>query len=327
VVSRAPALARAFVLDVTPRRKLALAADVRGCAVDCLSSQSSPLRRVDLSAAIDDDGVLGRFECVPDPPIELLGRTAGRGFRAALQPLTESGPTGRLLRRMLWDLPILAQVAGQTALLDHDAARAEMTFNRRGTDQCSGWRADGEMMRRVDGNAGILVMPLGPRTTHSLTERWIGRQPALAPMATRRERVLEVGSRDPAGLRDLRGQGPVTVRYRDSYADPDGLSRALHEWTVHTVLADSGLGGSGLAGSGDARFGKFAVEAGRLPWVECPAAGLSAHRLDGHAMADVEQMIGAGFAGISTCTHLNDTLRGLAELPDLIASLESSQTR
>jgi NADH dehydrogenase FAD-containing subunit len=41
-------------------------------------------------------------------------------------------------------------------------------------------------------------------------------------------------------------------------------------------------------------------------------------------MADVEQMIGAGFAGISTCTHLNDTLRGLAELPDLVALLEFS---
>ena len=303
---QAPALARAFVVDVTPRRKLALAADVRGCAADCLSSQSSPLRRVDVNAAIDDDGRLTRFECVPDQPIELLGRTAGRGFRAALQPLIASGPTGRLLRRVLWDLPILAQVAGQTALLDHDAARAEMTFNRRGTDQCSGWRADGEMMQRVDRNAGILVMPLGPRTARGLTEPWLGRQPGLAPMATRRERVLEVGRRDPAG------RVPVTVRYRDSYADPDGLSRALHEWTVHTVLL----------GSADARFGKFTVEAGRLPWVECPAAGLSAHRLEGQAIADVEQMIGAGFAGVSTCTHLNDTLRGLAELPDLVASLE-----
>jgi hypothetical protein len=322
VVPGAPTLARALVLDVLPHRKLALAADLRGCAVDCLSPQSSPLRRVDVSAAIDDDGMLSRFECVPEPPIELLGRSAGRGFRAALQPLTACGPTGRLMRRMLWDLPILAQVAGQTALLDHDAARAEMTFNRRGTDQCSGWRADGEMMQRVDGNAGILVMPLGPRTTHSLTERWLGRQPALAPMATRRERVLEVGSRDPAGPRDLRDQIPVTVRYRDSYADPDGLSRALHEWTVRTVLA-----GSGQGGSGDARFGEFAVEAGRLPWVECPVAGLSAHRLEGHAIADVEQMIGSGFAGISTCTHLNDTLRGLAELPDLVASLESSEIR
>jgi Protein of unknown function (DUF2889) len=77
-----------------------------------------------------------------------------------------------------------------------------------------------------------------------------------------------------------------------------------------------------LTGSGDARFGEFAVEAGRLPWVECPAAGLSAGRLNGRAIADVEQMIGSGFAGVSTCTHLNDTLRGLAELPDLVASLE-----
>ena len=313
----AVALARAFVLDVTPHRTLARSADIRGCAVDCLSSRPSPLRRVDLTAAIDDDGVLSRFDCVPDPVIQLLGQPAGRGFRTALQPLTGSGPNGRLLRRVLWDLPILAQVAGQTALLDHDAARIEIQFNRRGTDQCSGWRADGEMMQRVDRNAGVLVMPLGPRTARGLTERWLGPQPALAPMATRRERVLEVGAREVAGPRGMRDQVPVTIRYRDSYADPDGLSRALHEWTVHTVLTGPG------SGSGEVRFGEFAVEAGRLPWVECPAAGLSARRLDGRAVGDVEQMIGSGFAGISTCTHLNDTLRGLAELPDLIASLES----
>ena len=324
----AVALARAFVLDVTPHRTLARSADVRGGAVDCLSSRPSPLRRVDLTAAIDDDGGLSRFDCVPDPLIQLLGRPAGRGFRAALQPLTGSGPNGRLLRRVLWDLPILAQVAGQTALLDHDAARTEIQFNRRGTDQCSGWRADGEMMQRVDRNAGVLVMPLGPRTARGLTERWLGPQPALAPMATRRERVLEVGAREVAGPRGMPDQVPVTIRYRDSYADPDGLSRALHEWTVHTVLTGSGPGsGSGPgpgpgSGPGEARFGEFAVEAGRLPWVECPVAGLSARRLDGHAIGDVEQMISSGFAGISTCTHLNDTLRTLAELPDLVASLE-----
>ncbi len=297
------AIVRASVLDVVPERALSMAADLRGTSVDIPAGGNDPIRQVDVQASVGADALLTAFSASYAPVPDLVGRSAGRGFRAALDPLAQHGAPGRQLRRLLWDLPILVQVAGQTALLDHGRARAEMQLSRRGTDQCSGWRAEGQMMRQIDRNAGVLVMPLGPITIErSLAARWIPSLPDLPPMATRRSRVLWVEPRD-ANRVDL------TVQFRDSYADPDGIQRALHEWTIRTSLV----------GEGDAAtFAEFAIDAGRLPWVECPIAGGSANRISGRAPAEVEAAVGAEFAGISTCTHLNDTLRTLAEVTDLL---------
>jgi hypothetical protein len=77
---------------------------------------------------------------------------------------------------------------------------------------------------------------------------------------------------------------------------------------------------------GTDRFGVIAAEAGRLPWVECPSAGLSAGRLDRVTPAELDQALGTGFGGISTCTHLNDTLRMLMDVPDLTRDLAASST-
>lgn len=292
---------RASVLDVTPKRPLGFAAEIVGRAVD-RGDDTVLLSTVDTTLAIDDDMAVIRLT-TPVGDLGLVGRSAGRGFRAALDPLRHGTPVERLLRRLLWDVPILAQVAGQTALLDHDAARADLVLDRRGTDQCAGWRADGQMIHQIDRNGGVLVMPLGPRRqATSIAAPWLPGLRPLAPMATRRSRVLEYG---PA-----LGPGRVGVlaRFCDSYADPDAEHRALHEWSVRTDYAPA-----------DGRFGTVSVSAGRLPWVECPLAGTSAARLDGLTPAEVDEALGSGFGGISTCTHLNDTLRSLVDITDLTA--------
>jgi hypothetical protein len=55
-----------------------------------------------------------------------------------------------------------------------------------------------------------------------------------------------------------------------------------------------------------------------LPWVECPAAAASAGRLVGSDVRALRPLVRAEFTGISTCTHLNDQLRELADLPFLL---------
>mgnify|MGYP001546215613 CR=1 FL=1 len=50
------------------------------------------------------------------------------------------------------------------------------------------------------------------------------------------------------------------------------------------------------------------------------AAGGSVTRLVGRGPQDVDQVIGEQFVGPSTCTHLNDLLRMLADVPDLATS-------
>jgi len=54
-----------------------------------------------------------------------------------------------------------------------------------------------------------------------------------------------------------------------------------------------------------------------LPWQECPAAAASAQRLVGIDLAEVVARVRADFVGPSTCTHLNSTLRALADLQAL----------
>ena len=55
-----------------------------------------------------------------------------------------------------------------------------------------------------------------------------------------------------------------------------------------------------------------------LPWTECPRAALSAGRLVGHCLDDLRRFVRADLVGTSTCTHLNDLLRSLADVEPLL---------
>lgn len=249
-------------------------------------------REVEIRAEIATNQELLALDISCEAPTEgLIGRRVASGFRAALSNLSTT-PEHRLLRRMMWDLPILVQVGSQTFLLDHPGARADPVIGLSGSDQCSGWRTGGQMLTQISHSNGVLRMPLTPEVADP-------QEPRLAAMATRRARTLTVTRFDPV---------EVKATYRDSYADPDGVERALHEWVVQAKL------------DGDAtRIAAIRATPGQLPWRECPFAGQSAGRLVGLRFADIEGKVAADFTGTSTCTHLNDTLRTLAEVPDLLA--------
>ena len=121
---------RASVLDVVPRRPLAFAAELTGRAVD-VADGAGELESVEVALSVDDDLTITAFSASTGD-LDLVGRPAGRGFRAAVQALARGSSAERLLRRLLWDVPIVAQVAGQTALLDHDAVNRPATPRRRG---------------------------------------------------------------------------------------------------------------------------------------------------------------------------------------------------
>ena len=71
---------------------------------------------------------------------------------------------------------------------------------------------------------------------------------------------------------------------------------------------------SGRIDRGDRTFTAVRAEALVLPWVECPNALASAGRLVGTPISDLRARVRAEFVGVSTCTHLNDTLRSLADM-------------
>jgi hypothetical protein len=81
-----------------------------------------------------------------------------------------------------------------------------------------------------------------------------------------------------------------------------GVETVLHEYTVHAEL-DCATG----------RFLSCTADAGVLPWPECPAAAASAARLVGAPADSLRSWVRETFVGITTCTHLNDTLRALED--------------
>ena len=58
-----------------------------------------------------------------------------------------------------------------------------------------------------------------------------------------------------------------------------------------------------------------------LPWFECPEAAASAGRLAGRTLDSLRAGVRAEFLGASTCTHLNDMLRALADVGELGSQL------
>ena len=120
----------------------------------------------------------------------------------------------------------------------------------------------------------------------------------MPPSSTRRLRILDVSVLDS-------GEFQLNSMFRDSFTilEDDGLEeRALHEYTVRAVLDRTGD-----------RFTESAATAHVLPWYECPGAVASAGRLVGRRPSELRKLISLTFNGTSTCTHLNDTLRSLAD--------------
>jgi hypothetical protein len=58
-----------------------------------------------------------------------------------------------------------------------------------------------------------------------------------------------------------------------------------------------------------------------LPWQECPGAVESATRITGMTLQDLHFRVRNEMAGTSTCTHLNDLLRSVADTSALVGAL------
>ena len=76
-----------------------------------------------------------------------------------------------------------------------------------------------------------------------------------------------------------------------------------------------------MVATGTESFRSCAATYGALPWPECPGATASAGRLAGTPVAGLRRRVRQEFLGVGTCTHLNDTLRALADVGSLIAVL------
>lgn len=233
---------------------------------------------------------------------ELVGLSARHGFRAELRRVVAGLPEGDLRVQLLDDMPGSTIVGDYPSLREGVNLPSETTSSDRHlamTDVCAGWSSQGEAITAVRMRGGGPLLPPHAPVVGS-AQRGVGAvsYSAMPPSSTRRLRILDVSVLDS-------GEFQLNSMFRDSFTilEDDGLEeRALHEYTVRAVLDRTGD-----------RFTESAATAHVLPWYECPGAVASAGRLVGRRPSELRKLISLTFNGTSTCTHLNDTLRSLAD--------------
>ena len=265
-----------------------------------------------LTADVTVQRCVAALRAEPDEPalVPLVGASLARGFRrAALEAVPHHVRDMTLLHLLLDDLPGAALVGGFS--FGH-AAQSDATLRAlmlsqgpiAGTpDLCAGWVEGGGIMTflRREQIPPVLTGPPVPPSTAEDPLAWHERAD-LTPHCVRRARMLDV----------WRADGAVRAHssFRDSHVDADGRETVVHEYTVEAGVEDDGVVGSCVA----------TVRV--LPWAECPQAAASAERIVGVSVGEVRELVRRTFTGITTCTHLNDQLRSLADIPALAAVLD-----
>ena len=137
-----------------------------------------------------------------------------------------------------------------------------------------------------------------------------------------------VNSDDPHGWHDLAVQTGVGMRrarridvwhdgdglaidigFQDSGTAPDGGDRiAIHEYHAR-AMAENG------------RLATIKVDPRILPFAECPGAVANAQLMLGTPLQDMRAKVLETLSGTLGCTHLNDVLRSIAEVPQLANAL------
>lgn len=120
----------------------------------------------------------------------------------------------------------------------------------------------------------------------------------------RRARRIEVQRDDKAGL--IR----IEAAFQDSVRRQSGSRGAIHEYNI-SATADLATG----------KLLALVPEPRILPFGECPGAVANTQRLVGRTLGEIREAVLEQLRGPQGCTHLNDALRALAEVPKLAGYL------
>ena len=167
-------------------------------------------------------------------------------------------------------------------------------FNRENI--CSGLRtgSSGLGMGAEGTDAGVLRDPADPEGWHEF--------PATPGTAMRRARRIDI-------WRDTLIH--IDAHFQDSATTPSGPRAALHEYRIRATADPVSL-----------ELLSLEAEPRVLPFSECPAAAANARRMVGKTLAELREAVLVELRGVAGCTHLNDALRALADVPVLLRHIE-----
>lgn len=156
----------------------------------------------------------------------------------------------------------------------------------------SGLNPSGLPQNVAEADAGDLRNPADPQGWHELPEN--------DGPGFRRARRIDV-MRDEA-----KGIIRIDAAFQDSAARRNGSRVAIHEYNIAATADLSTL-----------ELLTLEPEARILPFSECPGAVRNTQRLIGGRLPEIREQVIANLRGPQGCTHLNDALRALAEVPKL----------
>ena len=289
---------------------------IEGTARD-LVTPSNGSARVASSARVrlDVDGSdRSLLEITTDPEepalAGLLGALVGPGFRAkvdALVPYSDRGASPLLM--LLDDVPGAVLVSGYAQL--HAGALPTRPlpdqFLDAQVDLCAGWAGDASMIQiiRATGQNPTPLGPVAPELLDATDPMGWHDRPAMAPRSTRRARRLDVIAPAVAG-----DPYRIDVHFRDSHTDGDGEETVVHEYGVAAIARC-------CRGHADDDRGDRA----RAAVARVPRGRGERDASAGVPITDLRRLVRREFKGTSTCTHLNDVLRLLADVEVLVAEL------
>ena len=236
---------------------------------------------------------------------ELVGTRAGGGFRRRLDEIVPADESTSLLRQVLDDMPAAALISGYAFMRlarregHHPASLMPSGALDRMTDLCAGWRRDGVAVRSVSAGQGVPMQdcPPAPEDPGTDFHAWH----AMAPLDLdwmRRRRCIDVRHDDD-------GTFWLWAMFRDTVGDSDGAELVLHEYTV-------------TANGRDGVLEEVSAVPRVLPFPECPGAAAAVGALAGSPVRTLAATVPGTLTSISSCTHLNDLLRALGGVGDLV---------
>lgn len=237
----------------------------------------------------------------------LKGERAGGRLRGAIaRALPEEVRAGTPLHLLLDDLAGVSLIApwawsrwDPNWLEDIQRRKADprfaAAFNRENI--CAGLRTGSSGLSFAgDGIATPdLRDPADPEGLHAF--------PTLEGPSMRRARRIDV-SRN--------GAIRIDAHFQDSASTPDGDRSALHEYSLRATADPVSM-----------VLLSIEAEPRVLPFAECPDAAPNVSRLVGAPLAELRDIVLERLKGPAGCTHLNDALRALAEVPVLVGMMDA----
>ena len=235
----------------------------------------------------------------------LIGVRGGGGFRKALR---QAMPTGEQSADPLW--LILDDIVGTVLVSSIAWSEWDPDWQRKAfgdvpieqllkarENVCIGHAAGSSAQQRdpQDGidrkpNAADLWRADDPHGWHAMEP-----QPGVG---FRRMRRMDIALAD-----EIR----IDAEFQDSATKPAGGRISVHEYGIGVTADPVSL-----------RMLSLDTDPRVLPYRECPAVSANLPQLLGERLSDLRRAVPVALAGAAGCTHLNDALRAMADVPALL---------